>query len=443
MGARHVAAAAYIAQWVNFEEQWCKHVQFEQQYNIGTTQERASPDIDVTTGRAAPLQPVPKGGSSSEPATADQMQKQEEQEEAAAEDTADESDSSDQFFRRSSIRAVNFNPSATSLDKPKTSGAYARSWCTVSSQEDRLKVGDSEDNLDPKGKRPILQRLRSFEREPPFSSLRPGKDASSRKSTKSPNSSSGSAEKFVLTVTDTGGGAEHKEIYPIHPAETKPGDHDPQQQHLSGSRPRLFRRVSDLSSQPWSKDKSIFQHVWSRGASPSKSIKIAKQFAGRVGDTSLVKSINRHSTSPVSDDLLDSLSPPRSIPVSSASPESIHSQIYACPLDARPQKHRTAKRRSYSLNVPPTQLQSSMAKELMLDDFGIKHWVEPGLESTQLSEKSQEVIRCALMTTEGFTAGSARVIYIRGWDQIGTDRLVVREESWDIDDLLQNLMRYL
>ncbi|KAI9248304.1 hypothetical protein BDA99DRAFT_542663 [Phascolomyces articulosus] len=367
-------------------------------------------------------------------------------------ETIDEFENKDKFFKRSSVRAVSFvslTASASPLGSLKSKpGFSARSSSSTNSQnEDRLRLSEDND-ADPKGKRPILQRLRSFEREPPFISLRPGKDTSSRKSIKSPTSSSPvSAEKFVLTITDTGGDAEHHEIYPIHPAESSS-----KQQSSTGSkehRPRIFRRVSDITPQAWAKDKSLLQHVWGRGASPSKSIKIAKQFAEKVGETSIVKSMNHRQSDvslPISDDYSEGLSPPQSIQFSPTSPERNDSEMFAQPLDARPQKFSKKEKREVSLDSDisnTVQLESSTAKKLMLDDFGMDHFVEPSSRRRRPTDKEKQIIDRALESVNGFSSGGTRVVYIRNWEQVGEDRAVEREEPWDFDVLLLRNMEHL
>ena len=355
----------------------------------------------------------------------------------------DDHEDPDNFFKRSSIRAVSFSPSSAAKTDPNKAKpeSISRTVSNTSSQnEERLRHPSfGHDNDDPKGKRPVMERLRSLEREPPFVSLLPGKDNTSRKSVKSADGSPPSAEKFVVTITDTGGGPTHQEVYPVHPVHPadKPTKESNNQQH----RPGLFRRVSDMSPQQWTKDKSLLQHVWGRGTSPSKSIKIAKQFAERVGDTSIVKSMNNRygsTSSPTSEDLSEGLSPPQSLQFQSPSPESSHSELYAQALDARPHHVTKKPKRKHSVDTimsPTTQFDPSTAKTLMLDDFGMEHFVQPN-DRPQPTETERRVIDQAVESIYGFSSGATRVIYVRSWDQDGMNRVVVREEPWDYDTVI-------
>ncbi|KAI7848658.1 hypothetical protein BDC45DRAFT_522786 [Circinella umbellata] len=348
---------------------------------------------------------------------------------------------SNNFFKRSSIRAVSFSQPNT--DKPDinkfTPESILRTFSNTSSQyEERFQYPNVDyENDDPKGKRPIMQRLRTLEREPPFKSILPGKDNSSRKSVKSADSTQTSAEKFVVTVTDTGGDPTHQEVYPVHLEDKSIKENNNQQQH----RPRIFRRVSDMSPQQWAKDKSLLQHVWGRGSSPSKSIKIAKQFAGRVGDTSIVKSMNNRygsSSSPTSEHYSENLSPPQSLQFPSSSPESSHSELYAQALDARPRhliKKPIEKQSLNTVKSSATQFDPSTAETLMLDDFGMDHFVQPNIRP-QPTEKERCVINQAVESLYGFSSGATRVIYVHSWNQEGMNRVVVREEPWDYDIMI-------
>ncbi|KAG2221583.1 hypothetical protein INT45_002597 [Circinella minor] len=351
----------------------------------------------------------------------------------------DNDDDSNNFFKRSSIRAVSFSESNTDKPDINRSTPILRTFSNTSSQyEERFQHPNVDhENDDPKGKRPIMRRLRTREREPPFSSILPGKDNSSRKSVKSADGIQTSAEKFVVTVTDTGGDPTHQEVYPIHLEDKPTKENNNQQQH----RPRIFRRVSDMSPQQWTKDKSLLQHVWGRGSSPSKSIKIAKQFAGRVGDTSIVKSMNNRygsSSSPTSENNSENLSPPQSLQFPSSSPESSHSELYAQALDARPRhlaKKPIGKQSLNTVKLSATQFDPSTAETLMLDDFGMDHFVQPN-SRPQPTEKERCVIDRAVESIYGFSSGATRVIYVHSWNQEGMNRVVVREEPWDYDIMI-------
>ncbi|KAI8142869.1 hypothetical protein BJV82DRAFT_669010 [Fennellomyces sp. T-0311] len=388
--------------------------------------------VDITTGKATSVN-AQKCKESTEPPPPPPKKQD-----------SDMDDAPSGFFKRTSMRAVSF------VSINSSNGEHSRRQHPIATpigtpesyrNEDYFLRPDIFDSGppradDPKGKRPMLQRFKSFEREPPFFSLRPGKDNASRKSCRSAASSNSKApdhrgEKFVLTVTDTGDGAEHEEILPVHPTDSGNDLQSP------SSRPGLFRRVSDMP--PWTKNPFVL-HVLGRGASPSKSIRMAKHLAERVGDASIVKSMQRHNSTPppatigeLSEDVLSP--PPPSIPQSYTSTASVSSAIYAFPLEARP--HPIRRKESHGV-VETYATQVQVPKSLLLDDFGTDHSVDLKLvRRPWLSKGTRNAIQESDDIKDGFSYGVARVITVRNWEESDVDRVIIRQGIWDIELLIQ------
>ncbi|KAI7880402.1 hypothetical protein K492DRAFT_207590 [Lichtheimia hyalospora FSU 10163] len=242
-------------------------------------------------------------------------------------------------------------------------------------------------------------------------------------------------------------------------------------QSSSGSSGEVTTASADASGRGSGGGRSILQHVWVRGVSPtSRSFKVAKQIAKRGDSSSTIRSkpaaqqqqpliitTNTHILSP---------SPMSSSP--SQSPSSYNS----CGSSLGFPHHLTARPRSTQPTVAaprllteeqdttdPTECHRLRAMpHFVAADFGrlrstrkaSEHWLDNSQQQQQeeydqrLNElrKYQASQRHALdqhhAITVGFSFGVTRSCYVGNWDY--HDRVTIVEEQWDIDTLIEKFI---
>lgn len=318
------------------------------------------------------------------------------------------------------------------------------------------------------------------------------------------------SDHFVFTVTDsTSSKTQHREILTPTRAATSNTSMtlDAQQPSPIRPRPKLLERISEpaimngkhakkpssseLSGEATSaadasgraSGRSILQHVWVRGVSPtSRSFKVAKQIAkrGDSGSSSAVTQAKPTTTMQQQPTIITTadahiLSPSPTISSSSHSPSSYNSRdstiLYPHHLTARPRSRQPTvaaprlsteeeqeQDRGGGRQHTESHIIRRMPRFVAADFGGLRSTREATAENQQdrsrqqrqeeydrrLNElrKYQASERHALnqhhAITVGFSFGVTRSAFIGNWDH--HDRITIVEEQWDIDALIERFI---